>query len=383
MDFNLNEQQAMLQDMARQFARQEMLPVLKDSERQQKPNLDLLKKAGALGLIGAHLPAEYGGGGLDYLSSALIWEQLGTVSWAQTMTTIGGGVLAGTILSRVASEEQKRKYLPPICRGEMIAAMAAVEAEAGSDAGAVQSTAVKQSDEWLINGSKNFISCGGIADLYLVLVQTDKSLGYKGLAVIALEKNTAGLSHTPVSMVGDRAGDIANLGFEDCRVPVTNLIGNIGRGLQNALIGIDTARLFTSAISIGMAQGCLDACIRYAKERHQFGKPIGSFQLVQETIAGMQANIQAIRWQVYYAADLKSKGLPHAKELSAAKWLAADLALRVSSDAIRMHGAYGATDDFSIEHHYRDAMLCTILGGTAEMHKLTIGRDLLGINAMI
>jgi alkylation response protein AidB-like acyl-CoA dehydrogenase len=383
MDFNLSEQQAMVQDMARQFARQEMLPVLKDSERQQKPNLDLLKKAGALGLIGAHLPAEYGGGGLDYLSSALIWEQLGKVSWAQTMTTIGGGVLAGTILSRVASEEQKRKYLPPICRGEMIAAMAAVEAEAGSDAGAVQSTAVKQSDGWLINGSKNFISCGGIADLYLVMVQTDKSLGYKGLAVIALEKNTTGLSHTPVSMVGDRAGDIANLGFEDCRVPLTNLIGDIGRGLQNALIGIDTARLFTSAISIGMAQDCLDACVRYAKERHQFGRPIGSFQLVQETIAGMQANIQAIRWQVYYAADLKSKGLPHAKELSAAKWLAADLAIKVSSDAIRLHGAYGATDDFNIEHHYRDAILCTILGGTAEMHKLTIGRDLLGINAMI
>jgi alkylation response protein AidB-like acyl-CoA dehydrogenase len=360
-----------------------MLPVLRESERQHKPNLGLLKKAGALGLIGAHLPTEYGGGGLDYLSAALIWEQLGAVSWAQTLTTLGSGVLAGTILARAASEDQKRKYLPPLCRGELVAAMAAVEADAGSDAGAVQSSAIRQGEDWVISGSKNFISCGGIADLVLVLVQTDKSLGYKGLAVVAVERNTPGFTSSDVTMVGDHSGNISNLGFDDCRVPSSNLIGNIGRGLQNALIGIDTARLFTAAMAIGMAQSCLDLCVKYARERQQFGKPIGSFQLVQETIAWMQAHIQAVRWQVYYAAELKSRGAPHAKELSAAKWLATDLVLKVSSDAIRLHGAYGTTDDFNIEHHYRDAVLCTILGGTAEMHKLTIGRDLLGINAMV
>jgi alkylation response protein AidB-like acyl-CoA dehydrogenase len=184
-------------------------------------------------------------------------------------------------------------------------------------------------------------------------------------------------------MVGDRAGDLANLGFSDCRVPKDNLVGQVGRGIQNSLTGIDTARLFIAASAVGMAQSCLDASVKYAKERRQFGRPIASFQLVQEAIARMQAETEAIRWQVYYAAELKSKGRPHAKELSAAKWLATELTLKVSAEAIRLHGAYGCTDDFPMEHHYRDAVLTTILGGTTEMHKLTIGRELLGINAMV
>ncbi|GAH70769.1 unnamed protein product, partial [marine sediment metagenome] len=200
---------------------------------------------------------------------------------------------------------------------------------------------------------------------------------------IAVDKDTTGFSSHEVEMVGDRTGDIANLGFSDCRVPKGNLIGEVGRGLQNSLVGIDTARLFIAAGGVGMAQSCLDASIKYAKERHQFGKPIASFQLVQETIARMQAEISAIRWQVYYAAELKSQGKPHGKELSAAKWLATELAVRVSSEAVRLHGAYGCTDDFPVEHHYRDSVLSTILGGTTEMHKLLIGRELLDINAMV
>jgi alkylation response protein AidB-like acyl-CoA dehydrogenase len=262
-------------------------------------------------------------------------------------------------------------------------AAAAVEPNAGSDGAAIEATAVLYGNEWVINGTKNFISGGGIADSTLVLVQTDKTKGTKGLALIAVDKDTPGFSRADIEMVGDRAGNIATLGFSDCRVPKNNLIGEIGRGLQNTLIGIDTARLFVSAGAIGIAQGCLDACIKYTKERHQFGKPIASFQLVQETIARMEAEIEAIRWQVYYVAELKSKKAPHIKELSAAKWLATELAVRTAAEAIRLHGAYGCTDDFPVEHHYRDAILSTILGGTTEIHKLTIGRELLGINAMV
>jgi len=184
-------------------------------------------------------------------------------------------------------------------------------------------------------------------------------------------------------MVGDWAGDVSNLRFADCRVPKENLVGQIGRGLQNTLIGIDTARLFIAAGCIGMAQSCVDACIKYTKERYQFGKRIASFQLVQEAIARMEAEIEAIRWQVYYVGELKTKGVPHAKELSSAKWLASELAVRASAEAIRLHGAHGCTDDYPVEHHYRDAILSTILGGTTEMHKLTIGRELLGINAIV
>jgi len=283
----------------------------------------------------------------------------------------------------VANKEQRQKYLPPICRGEMIIAVAAVEPNAGSDATAIETSAVLDGDEWVINGSKNFISHGSIADVVLVLVQTDKARGVKGMAVIAVDRGTAGFSSRGVEMVGDRAGDVSSLGFSDCRVPKENLIGEVGRGLQNSLVGIDTARLFIAAGGVGMAQGCLDASIKYAKERRQFGKPIASFQLVQETIARMQAETSAIRWQVYYAAELKSQGRPHGKELSAAKWLASELAVRVSSEAVRLHGAYGCTDDFPVEHHYRDSVLSTILGGTTEMHKLLIGRELLDINAMV
>ncbi len=383
MNFELTEEQLMIRDMARKFAQQEMLPTLRDYERQRKINYDVIKKMGSLGLIGAHIPQEYGGAGLDYTSAAIIWEQLSWASWTQTLISLGAGVLPGTIIMNVATEEQKQKYLPPVCRGEIIMAVAAVEPDAGSDATSVEATAVLDGDEWVINGTKNFISAGGIADVTLVLVQTDKGKGTRGLALIAVDKGTPGFSSAGVEMVGDWAGDISNLGFSDCRVPRENLVGQIGQGLQNCLIGIDTARLFVAAGAIGMAQSCLDACIKYAKERYQFGKPIASFQLVQEVIARMQAETEAIRWQVYYAAELKSKGLPHAKELSSAKWLATELAVRVSAEAIRLHGAYGCTDDFPVAHHYRDAVLSTILGGTTEMHKLTIGRELLGINAMV
>ena len=166
-------------------------------------------------------------------------------------------------------------------------------------------------------------------------------------------------------------------------VPHDNLLGQVGRGLQNTLVGIDTARLFIAAGAVGMAQSCLDACIKYTKERHQFGKPIASFQLVQEVIARMEAEIEAIRWLVYYVSDLKTKGFRHVKELSSAKWLATELAVRASAEAIRLHGAYGCSEDFPVAHHNRDAVLSTILGGTTEMHKLTIGRELLGINSMV
>ncbi len=383
MNFELSEEQVMFRNMVRKFAEREMLPTLKDYERQHKVNYDVIKKLASLGLIGAHIPQEYGGLGLDYTTSAIIWEQLSQASWTQTLVSVGHSVLAGTIIMNVASEEQKQEYLPPLCRGEMIIAVAAVEPNVGSDATAIEAKAVLDGDEWVINGSKNFISHGGIADVVLVLVQTDRSKGVRGIALIAVDKGTAGFSSHDVEMVGDKAGDIANLGFSDCRVPKENVIGEVGRGLQNSLVGIDTARLFIAAGGIGMAQGCLDASIKYAKERQQFGKPIASFQLVQETIARMQAEISAVRWQVYYAAELKSQGKPHGKELSAAKWLASELAVRVSSEAIRLHGAYGCTDDFPVEHHYRDAVLSTILGGTTEMHKLLIGRELLDINAMV
>lgn len=382
MNFEFTQEQVLARKMAHDFAEREMAATRRDYERRHEVNTSLTRKMAAQGLLAMHLPEKYGGMGWDYITSAMVWEQLSRVSWTQTLSSLGHTVLAGTVLARAANEEQKQGYLPALCRGELIVAMAAVEPNAGSDASAVETKAVVEGDNWVINGSKNFITSGSLAGVVLVLVQTNKELGPRGLALIAVETNVPGFSARPVEMVGNRAGDISNLAFVDCRVPRTNLVGEIGRGLQNALIGIDTARLFVSAGAIGMAQACLDASIKYARERSQFGKPIGGFQLVQETIARMQAEIETTRWQVYYAAELKDRKMPHAKELSAAKWLSTELAVRVSAQAIQLHGAYGCTDEYPVEHHYRDAILSTILGGTAEMHKLTIGRELLGINAI-
>ncbi len=382
MDFNLTEEQVMFQKMAREFAEREIVPFVKDYEREHKINMSLFKKLGDLGLIGMHIPEQYGGLGLDLPTCAVVWEQLAWGSWTQMLCALGSGVLSATVLNGCASEEQKQKWIPGICRGEKIVAVAAVEPNAGCDAGNIETTAILDGDSYVINGSKIFITVGSLADLIIVLAQTDKKLGRKGLALIGVEKGTPGFSAKFVEMVGDRAGDVSNLYFTDCRVPKENLLGGIGRGLQNALLGIDNARCFLSASAIGMAQSCLDSCINYTKERCQFGRPIGSFQLMQEKIAQMFAEISAVRWQVYYALTLKSKKLPHGKELSAAKWLATDLAVRASAEAIRVFGAWGCCDEYPVEHHYRDAILSTILGGTAEMHKLTIGRELLDLNAM-
>jgi alkylation response protein AidB-like acyl-CoA dehydrogenase len=383
MNFELSEEQKLLKDMARKFAEREMLPSLQEYESARKVNHNLLKKMALLDLRGIHIPRKFGGAGLSYSDAVIIWEQLSWASWTQTLISLGDSVLAGTILMNAASEEQKQRYLPRMCKAESFIAVGAVEPNAGSDASAIETTAVLDGDEWIINGTKNFITGGGIADTVIILVQTEKSLGSKGIGLIAVDKNTPGLSSVDVEFVGGLACNACNLSFADCRVPEENLIGNIGKGLKNILIGVNTARLFISAGAVGMAQSCMDSCIKYAKERYQFGKPIASFQLMQEAIARMQAEILSVRLLVYNTAYLMSRGLPHGKELSSAKWLSSELAVRASTEAIRIHGAYGCTDDYPVAHHYRDAVLTTILGGTTEMHKLTIGRELLGINAMI
>jgi alkylation response protein AidB-like acyl-CoA dehydrogenase len=382
MDFELTEEQSMLQDMAKQFAEREMLPTIRDYERQHKMNYGLIKKMADQGLLAVHMPAEYGGGGLDYVSAVLVWEQLTRISWTQTLASLGYMPLAGTIIVEAGSEEQKQKYLPPLCSGDIVVATAAVEPNVGSDAASIETTAHLDGDYWIINGSKNFITFSGIADVVFVLATTDKSKGTKGIVLIAVDKDTPGYTKTPAQMVGGWTMDMCNINFSDCRVPRENIIGEVGRGLQNNLVGIDSARLFVATSALGVSQGCLDACVKYSLERSQFGNPLASYQLIQETIARMSAEIQAIRWQVYYSAYLKSKKLPHTKELSAAKWLASELAVKTSAEAIRLHGAYGCTDDFPVERHYRDSVLTTILGGTTEMHKLMIGRSLTGINAI-
>lgn len=382
MDFELTEEQQMFRDMARKFAEQEIIPPLKENARQDKFDVGIIKKMAAQGLLAPHMPKEYGGLGLDYLTSAIIWEQLCWGSLAITQAATSGAVQPATNLLDAGTEEQKQKYLPATCRGELIMCGAVVEPNAGSDSSLIETTAIRKDDHWVINGSKIFITNGEIADVILVIAQTDKSQGAKGLASFIVEKGTPGFSSLPVTgKLGWRGGSEGNLRFDNVEVPLENQVSEAGRALRDAMRGIDTARLMLAIGCVGISQSCLEACIKYAKERVQFGKPIGGHQLIQGVIADMATKIEAARWLAYRVADMKSRGIRHIKEMSYAKYFSTEMALWVTSQAIKIHGAFGTIDDFPVGHHYQDAIVATILGGTAQMHQLTIGQQLLEMPA--
>jgi alkylation response protein AidB-like acyl-CoA dehydrogenase len=382
MDFELTDEQKMFRDMARKFAEQEILPSLKENERQEKFDPKIIKKLASQGLLAPHMPQEYEGLGLDYVTSAIIWEQLCTASLAVTQAAVSGPIQPASNLLDAGTDEQKQKYLPLVCRGELIMSGAVVEPRAGSDSSMIETTAVHGNDHWLINGSKIFITNGEITDIVLFIAQTDKSQGIKGLASFIVERDTPGFSSTPQKgKLSWRGGSEGTLRFTDMKIPLENQVGEVGRALRDALRGIDTARLFLAAGAVGLAQSCLESSIKYAQEREQFGKPIGGHQLIQEIIADMATKIEAARWLTYHAADMKSRGIRHIKEMSYAKYFATEAALWVATQAVKIHGSFGTIDDYPVGHHYQDAITATILGGTAQMHQLTIGQQLLEMAA--
>ncbi len=382
MDFELTEEQTMFRDMARKFAEQEIIPPLQENARQDRFDRGIIKKLASQGLLAPHMPQEYGGLGLDYVTSAIIWEQLCWGSLAITQAATSGPVQPASNLLDAGNDEQKQKYLPPVCGGELVMSGAVIEPNAGSDSSMIETTAVRKDDRWVINGSKIFITNGEIADVFLVIAQTDKSQGTKGLSTFIVERDMPGFSSVPVTgKIGWRGGSEGNLRFDNVEVPLENQVGEVGRAMRNALRGIDTARLLLAAGCVGMSQSCLDACIKYAKERVQFGKPIGGHQLIQGVIADMATKIEAARWLTYRVADMKSRGIRHIKEMSYAKYFSAEMALWVTSQAVKLHGAFGTTDDFPVGHHYQDAVVASALGGTAQIHQLTIGQQLLEMAA--
>jgi alkylation response protein AidB-like acyl-CoA dehydrogenase len=382
MDFEISEEQRMFRDMARKFAEQEILPTLKENERQEKFDPSIIKKMASQGLLAPHMPQEYGGLGLDYVTSAMIWESLCTASLAVTQAAASGPIQPGSNLLDAGTEGQKNKYLPPVCKGEKILAGAVVEPNAGSDSSMIETTAKRSGNNWIINGTKIFITNGEIADAVLFIAQTDKSLGMKGLATFIVDRDTPGFSSTAQKgKISWRGGSEGTLRFTDMELPPESQIGETGKALKNALRGIDTARLFLAAGAVGLSQSCLESCIKYSKERVQFGKPIGGHQLIQEIIADMATKTEAARWLTYHAAYLKTKGIRHIKEMSYAKYFATETALWVSAQAVKVHGSFGTIDDFPVGHHYQDAITATILGGTAQMHQLTIGQQLLEMAA--
>ncbi|HSR09978.1 MAG TPA: acyl-CoA dehydrogenase family protein, partial [Thermodesulfobacteriota bacterium] len=292
-------------------------------------------------------------------------------------------MLPGSVLTDAGNEEQRQKYLPPMCRGEKIYAVAVAEPNAGSDGGNIETTAVLRGDSWVLNGNKVFITNGCVADMIVVLAQTDRNKGNKGLALIVVDKNTPGITATPIEGCnGLPADDIAQVRLSDCAVPRENLVNEVGKGLKLALGGITNMRISIGAYCVGVSQRCLDICVKYAQERKQFEKPIGSFQLVQAMIAEMALETEAGRLLTRNAAFKKEKGMKCIKEVSMAKWYGSEMVMRNTVKAIRIHGGYGGFEGYTVERLNREALNFLAPGGTIEVHKLTIGRQVLDLDAM-
>lgn len=384
MEFELNEEQKMVKEMAKKFADEEIQPFARENDIKEHFPFDIIKKMAQLGLLGCTIPEKYGGAGLDYISEAIIFEEIGRAcSSIRTTLSVQVSIVGLTIL-KWGTEEQKQKYLPSLCRGEKLGSFALTEPEAGSDAAGIRTSAVKKGNGWVLNGSKTWISNGGIADISIVFAQTDPSRKHNGIAAFLVEKNITGFTSKEIKgKLGLRASNTAELFFEDCFVPEEYLLGKVGEGFKIAMSALDNGRYGVAAGCVGIIQGCIDACVKYTKERRQFGKPIASFQLIQDMIARMSVDRDAGRLLVYRAGDLKNRGIRNTMETSIAKYFASESAVRAATDAVQIHGAYGYSNEYPVERYLRDAKVATIYEGTSQIQKLIIGEHVLGIKAFV
>lgn len=384
MNFELTEEQEMIQATIRDFAEREVAPVARDNNRYERFPADLVKKLSEMGILGLKLPPEYGGGGGDHVSYCIMGEELAHSDMGIAVTVTSHISLGGGTISQWGSEAQKQKYLPRLASGEMLGCLATTEPNVGSDIASIETSATLQGDEWVLNGNKVWISNGGVAGIAIIIAQTDKSKGGKGLTAFIVERDTPGFSSVDIhNKLGARSSNTAELILEDCHVPQENMLGPLGKGMSVALSAFDRARLGVAARTVGVAQACIDASVSYAQTRKQFGKFIGSFQLIQGLIADMTVETEAARLLVYRAAAIKDKGDPATVETSMAKYYSSEIALKAATNAIQIHGSYGYSDEFPVERYFRDVRVSSILEGTSQVHKLIIGRAMTGLNAFV
>jgi len=384
MDFDFTEEQLMVRKMAKKFADEDIIPYAKENDRNCHFPREILQKMVPLGLLGGPIPQEYGGAGLDYISHAIITEEVGRAdSSLRTTLSVQISLVEFAIL-QWGTEEQKRKYLPRLCSGEIIGCFALTEPDAGSDAGNQQTMAKYKDGKWVLNGSKIWISNGGVADIAILFAQTDKAKKHKGITAFLVDTKTKGFSANDITgKLGLRASNTSALFLEDVEVPDSALLGNVGEGFKIAMSSLDNGRYSVAAGCVGIIQGCIDACTNYAKERKAFGKSIGEFQLVQDMIAKMVVDRDAARLLVYRAGDLKNKKIRSTVETSIAKYYASEAAVRAANDAVQIFGGYGYSDDYPVERYYRDAKVATIYEGTSQIQKLIIAESVLGLRALV
>ena len=377
MDFELTEMQKLFKKTVREFAEKEIKPLADKIDKEEYFPKDLYKKMGKMGLMGMTVPQKYGGAGIDRVSYMIALEEISRVCGSTGIILEAHNSLGVGHIYEKGTEEQRKKYLPKLLNGEGIAAWALTEPNAGSDAAATQTTAVLDGDEWVINGTKQFITSGDIAEVVTVMAKTDKTQGAKGISAFIVEKDTTGFKVGQLEdKLGVRGSHTAELIFKDCRIPKENLLDKEGMGFIGAMTILDRGRTAIGTMAVGIAQGALDESIEYAKQRQQFGKPIGKFQAIQWMIADMATQIDAARLLVYRAADLEEKGKPFTIEASMAKLFASEIAMKATRNAIQIFGGYGYTREYPLERFFRDAKLCEIGEGTSEVQRMIIARKL-------
>ena len=381
MDFQLSEAQKLVRETARDFVDREIVPHVRDWEAKGEIPRSFYAKMAALGFLGAPVPEKYGGAGMDYVSFALLVEEISRGSSSVRTTVSVQTSLSETTLMLFGSEAQKNEWLVPLAKGEKLGAWALTEPQSGSDAAGLQTTAKLENGEWVLNGAKRFISNGSIADDLFVYAREPGSKRHEGLSCFLVPKRTKGFSVTNVettTKLGLRASPTADLAFEDCRVPEGNLIGKRGNGWEQAMRTLNSGRLGIAAGAVGVARAALEAATKYAKERKAFGRPIGSFQLLREMIAESAMEIDAARLLTLRAANLRDLGVDNTMEVSMAKLFGAQMAMRVTDRAIQIHGGYGFSGEFDVERYFRDARVLGLYEGTNEIQKLIIADKILG-----
>jgi alkylation response protein AidB-like acyl-CoA dehydrogenase len=378
MNFDYNETQSMIAQSIKEFAEKNIRPnIMKWDEAQTFP-VPLFKKLGEMGFMGVLVPEEYGGSGLGYHEYITVVEEISKVDPSIGLSVAAHNSLCTNHILTFGNEEQKRKWLPKLASAEYIGAWGLTEHNTGSDAGGMNTTAVKDGDSWIVNGAKNFITHAISGDIAVVIVRTGEKGDSKGMTTFVFEKGMPGFtSGKKENKLGMRASETAELVFDNCRVPDANRLGEVGQGFIQAMKILDGGRISIGALSLGISKGAYEAALKYSKERHQFGQPIGSFQAISFKLADMATEIEASELLLHKAAYLKEQHKPVTTSGAMAKMYASEVCVKVANEAVQIHGGYGYTKDFPVEKFYRDSKLCTIGEGTTEIQKLVISRNLM------
>ncbi|GIX23024.1 MAG: butyryl-CoA dehydrogenase [Caldimonas sp.] len=373
----LSEDHRAVQDAVRAYVQDRIAPHAARWDKEHHFPAEELKGLAALGCFGVAVPSEYDGAGLDYLALAVILEEIAAGDGGTSTVVSVNNCPVCSILMAYANEEQKQRFLKPLARGDMLGAFCLTEPHVGSEAGGLKTTAVRDGDHYVLDGVKQFITSGRHADVAIVMAVTDKAAGKKGISAFVVPTDTPGYTVARLEdKLGQHSSDTAQIVFENCRVPVENRLGEEGMGLKIALSGLEGGRIGIAAQSVGMARAAFEAALAYSKERVAFGQPIFNHQAVQFRLADMATQIEVARQMIHHAASLKDAGVPCLKEAAMAKLFASEMAERVCSDAIQIHGGYGYVRDFPVERIYRDVRVCQIYEGTSDVQRILIGRAL-------